>query len=95
VALKPRAIEVERDEAGLRSKRGDRGLRDLDHIRSEDQKSRPAVLDQAGDFRRGEAEVEGRERHPRLAGAEQEGEEMISVLRQIADPLLRLYARGD
>ena len=49
----------------------------------------------SGDLRRREAEIERRQRRARLACAEQEWQEMIGVLGEIGDPLLRPHARSD
>jgi len=62
VAPEARPVEAERDEAGLCSERGDRGFREFGDIWADEEKPGPAVLDQAGDFWRREAEVERRER---------------------------------
>jgi hypothetical protein len=67
----------------------------LDEIRADDQKSRAAVADDLSDLRRCEAEIDRRQGDARLACAEQKSKEVIAVLREIGDPLLRRDSRTD
>ena len=89
------AVEAECDQPRLPGERGDRLVGELGDIRADEQNPRGAVLNETGDLRRGKAKVERRECHARLAGAKQAGQEMIGVLAEIRDPLLRLRARCD
>ena len=89
------AVEAERDQTRPRGDHRDRLVGEIGGIRSDEQDPRAAILEQAGDLRGGEAEVERRERRARLADAEQARQEMIGVLAEIGDPLLRPDARSD
>lgn len=68
---------------------------EVDDVRADDENPRAAVLDEAGDLRGGETKVERRERRARLAGPDQIREEMVVILAEIGDPLLRPDARRD
>jgi hypothetical protein len=89
------SIKAERDHPRLRGKRGDRPVREVGDICANHENPGAAVLEQAGDLRRGEAKVERRERRARFAGAKQAGQKMIGVLAEIRDPLLRPDAGRD
>jgi hypothetical protein len=89
------AVEAERDHPRLRGERGDRPVGEVNDVRADDENPGAAIRQQAGDLWHGEAKVERRERRARLAGADQEGQEMVGVLAEIRDPLLRPDARGD